>query len=403
MALRGSRRVLFVPPCALLCVLLCTLLFVAALPAQAGAPPDADQRVRGTFPELQVTTLAAGMVIPWDVQQMPGGPLLITERSSKKLYVRDGSGRHEIDFPNGNIWASGETGLMGLAIDHGFVENRRFYTCHGRTVTGGHDIAVVAWRLSKNRREAVRVRTLLVGIQITTGRHGGCRLLIRQDGSMYVGTGDSAVGTYPQNLHSLNGKVLRLDHRTGAPWPGNPYINAFNLRKRYVVNYGHRNIQGLAQRSDGTIWSVEHGSFRDDEVNLVREKGNYGWDPVPDDGGDPSYNEEVPMTDLVKFPNAIEAAWSSGTPTVATSGAIFVRGEKWGSYNGMLAVACLASSQVLFMRFDENGDLVGDVRMPAALQEFGRLRSISRAGNGDLLITTANGSNDKVLRVSPAS
>src|SRR5688572_17713293 len=107
MTLRGSRTVLSV------------LLFVvvAALPAQASAPPGAEPRARGTFPALQVTTLASGMVIPWDVQQIPGGPLLITERSSKKLYVRDGSGRHEVDFPNGNIWASGETGLMGLAID----------------------------------------------------------------------------------------------------------------------------------------------------------------------------------------------------------------------------------------------------------------------------------------------
>ena len=38
----------------------------------------------------------------------------------------------------------------------------------------------------------------------------------------------------------------------------------------------------------------------------------------------------------------------------------------------------------------------------AALQRFGRVRSITSARNGDLLVTTDNGSGDQVLRVSPA-
>lgn len=400
MTLRGSRTVLI--------ALLMVVATTAGLPARATAPPGPDAvqpratetHARGTFPGLRVRTVAAGMVIPWDVQQLPGGPLLITERTSKKLWVKDGSGRHEVDFPNGNIWAAGETGLMALELDPKFGENRKFYTCHGRTLKGGgHDIAVVAWRLSENRQQASRVRTLLGGIQITTGRHGGCALLIRHDGSMYVGTGDSAVGTNPQNLRSLNGKVLRLNHRTGDPWPGNPWIDAANEKKRYLVNYGHRNIQGLARRADGTLWQVEHGTNIADEVNVVEEKGNYGWDPAPDQPGDPSYDEVAPMTDLAKFPNAIEARWTSG-PTPAASGASFVRGDRWGPYAGMLAVACLEGSRVIFMKFDASGDLVAK-RVPAALQQFGRLRSVSTANNGDLLITTANGTNDKVLRVSP--
>ncbi len=396
MTLRGSRTVLSAALFAL----------IVALPgagcAQASAPPD-DERVRGTFPALEVTTPVSQMSIPWDVQQLPSGQLLITERSTKKLWIKDGSGRHEVDFPNGNIWASGETGLMGLELNPTFGRNRLFYTCHGRTLSGGrHDIAVVAWRLSQNRQSATRVKTLLGGIKVTSGRHGGCRLLALRNGSMYVGTGDAAVGTHPQNKRTLNGKVLRLETKTGNPWPGNPWINATNKNKRYLVNYGHRNIQGLARRADGTIWSIEHGSYRDDEVNLVEEKGNYGWDPVPNDGGDPSYNEEVEMTDLVKFPNAIEAKWSSGDPTVATSGGVFVRGEQWGEYDGMLAVACLAGSQVMFIRFDEDGNQVGEVRIPSVL-EGDRVRSISRANNGDLLITTANGFDDRILRVSPVS
>ena len=79
-------------------------------------------------------------------------------------------------------------------------------------------------------------KVLLRGIQATSGRHGGCRLLIGRNGSLLVGTGDAAVSTNPRNLQSLNGKVLRLNRLTGAPWPGNPYAAPSNRNQRYVLN-----------------------------------------------------------------------------------------------------------------------------------------------------------------------
>jgi glucose/arabinose dehydrogenase len=345
------------------------------------------------FPTLRVTTVLRGLEHPWDVQQLPGGPLLVTERESRRILVKDASGVHALRYPNGRVWVSGETGLMSLAIDRNFRRNRTFYTCSGRTrADGSHHIAVLAWRLGERRRVAAYLRTVLGGIQITSGRHGGCRLMMSPKGALWIGTGDSAVYTNPQDLHSLNGKVLRLDPRTGDPWPTNPFVDEQNHHhQRYVVTYGHRNVQGLAMRADGTVWSVEHGTDRDDEVNRLRLGGNYGWDPGP------GYDESAPMT----FEGAIEARWSSGYPTIATSGAAWVRGRAWRGYAGTLAVAALKGSRVVFLTFDASGDLVGE-RTPRALRQFGRLRSVTRLGNGDLLVTTANGVNDRVLRVRPA-
>ena len=96
-----------------------------------------------------------------------------------------------------------------------------------------------------------------------------------------MGTGDAATGTNPQDLTSLGGKTLRLDRTTGEPWPTNPYISSSNANSRYVLTYGHRNVQGLAQRADGTLWSAEHGPDRDDEINRISYNHNYGWDPTP--------------------------------------------------------------------------------------------------------------------------
>jgi len=83
------------------------------------------------------------------------------------------------------------------------------------------------------------------------------------------------------------------------------------------------------------MWSVEHGTDRDDEVNVVLRAGNYGWNPVP------GYNENTPMTNYRLPGKQIGARWRSGFPTLATSGAVWVRGAKWGAYNGTLAVCAV--------------------------------------------------------------
>ena len=347
-------------------------------------------------PPLSVTTIASGLDIPWDVKSIGGGRLLITERTSRRLLLWEGGQVRQVAFPSSTVWASGETGLMGLAVDPGFSSNRRFYTCQGGFRGAGvHDVRVNAWTLNAALTSARLSRTLVHGLPATSGRHGGCRLLITDYGALMVGTGDAATGTNPRNLSSLGGKTLRLNRLTGAPWPSNPFIRSRSLNARYVTSFGHRNVQGLAQRSDGSIWAVEQGTFRDDEVNRISAGGDYGYHPVP------GYNEQVPMTDQRLPGTQVNARWRSGDPTIATSGAAWVLGRQWGANNGTLAVAALKAERVLFMRFSSAGTLQY-VRTPAALRQFGRLRSVTRLGNGDLLVTTSNGGgNDRVLRVRP--
>jgi aldose sugar dehydrogenase len=107
------------------------------------------------------------------------------------------------------------------------------------------------------------------------------------------------------------------------------------------------------------------------------------------------------MTDQGLPGAQVNARWRSGFPTLATSGAAWVRGRQWGLYDGTLAVAALKGSRLLFMRFDAAGNL-SQVRVPPALRRYGRLRSVTSLADGDLLVTTANGgSRDAVLRVHP--
>ncbi|EON24754.1 glucose sorbosone dehydrogenase [Nocardioides sp. CF8] len=309
--------------------------------------------------------------------------------------VRDGR-RRTVRFPSRRVWVSGETGLMSMAVDPRFEQTRRFWTCQGWRSGGRHDIRVSLWRLDGDVRRARLVRHVLTGLPTTSGRHGGCRLLLDAGSrALFVGTGDAADPANPRNLSSLGGKVLRVHRRTGAAMADNPYADAPDRRQRLVFTYGHRNVQGLAQRpSDGAVVSVEHGSFRDDEVNALSSGADFGWNPGP------GYDESVPMTDQSLPGVQTEAIWSSGTPTIATSGAAWTSGSRWGAYGEALAVAALAGERLLFIRFDAALGQV-DVSTPEVMRRYGRLRSVTSLPDGDLLVTTSNGSNDRVLRVSP--
>jgi glucose/arabinose dehydrogenase len=359
--------------------------------------PAAPAEVARGFPALKVRTVVGRLDNPWDVKPIGHGRLLVTERDRGRLSLVKHGKRHTIDFPS-RVWVSGETGLLGMAVDPEFQENRRVYICQGGYLPGGgHDVHVTAWRIHLGERRATRIKRLIGGFPTSSGRHGGCRLLIARNGALVVGTGDAAIGTNAQDLTSYGGKTLRLDRFTGDPWPTNRWAEDANAVKRYIHTWGHRNVQGLAQRSDGTLWSVEHGPDRDDEVNLLRNGRDYGWNPVP------GYNESVPMTDQSLPGPQVAARWKSGFPTLATSGAGWLPTAKssgWGSYRGTLAVAALKAEHVLFMKFDDTGHLQW-VRVPSSLTELGRVRAVTALPNGDVLVTTDNGGNDRILRVSP--
>ncbi len=370
-------------------------------PEGGSSPPPTTAPVEA--PSLQVDVLADGLDHPWDVVQAPDGTLLVDERGGGLTAVRSGGGSLEVAADFGDLFADGETGLMGLALDPGFSDSRRFYTCQGVEEGGSREIQLIAWTMAPDWTTATRVDDPLVpGIPVNgdSGRHSGCRLAFGPDGALLIGTGDTAVGQAPQDLTSQAGKVLRVDPATGDGLPDNPFAESDDAGTRRIWSYGHRNVQGLAVRP-GTeqVFSVEHGPDRDDEVNLLRPGANYGWDPAPD-GDRGGYDESVPMTDT-GLADAVPAVWSSGEPTIAPSGGTFLDGAEWGDYDGLLLLGLLRGQGVLALRLDAEGGLVEQFRIPELDGEHGRIRAVRQGSDGALYLTTDNGGDDSLLRVTP--
>ena len=360
---------------------------------------------------LSVEVVADGLSNPWDIGFLEDGGAVVTERDGRLSYLpslEPGTDPVELAAGLDDVYAQGEGGLMGLAVlsppagGDGW-DQPKVVVClnHGE---GGEavDVRLVELTLDVDNRRATRDRDLVTGLPTAdSGRHSGCRPTVGEDGLLYVGTGDAADPAAAQDRTNLGGKVLRLDPATGGPAAGNPFADAGDEAERLVHSYGHRNVQGVAVRP-GTdeIWTAEHGPSFDDEVNLITAGANYGWDPAQG-GEESSYDESVPMTDTERYPDAVKAAWSSGETTEAICGAAFLEGEAWGEREGMLAITALKGAKLLLLRLD--GDSVTQVEIPEDLvDEHGRLRAARTGPDGALYVTTSNGDDDKVLRITPA-
>jgi glucose/arabinose dehydrogenase len=339
--------------------------------------------------ELQVEDYILGLRRPWDIGWLPNGTVLVTERPGNLKVFVDGPDAAPVTLAIPNVRSTnGEGGLMGLVVDPRFSDNGYVFLCMASDAGGNTDVRVRRLTMSRPNGDTIEASTdIVTGMPHNdgaNGRHSGCRAVFGPDDYLWVGTGDAAFGSTPQDDDSLGGKVLRID-RDGNAAPGNPGGRLWHSK-------GHRNIQGMAFRSDGIGMSAEHGPDTDDEINLLIE-GNFGWDPVP------GYNESVPMTDTEKFPGAVEAVWSTGRPTLALCGATFIEGQIWGDWDGRLAVATLKASHLHIYDVDAEGNITNDFRV---VEDQGRLRAVAQGPDGSVYITTDRRSDgDRVLRVTP--
>jgi glucose/arabinose dehydrogenase len=353
-------------------------------PITVPATQVADKQV----PELEATVIADGLKNVWDIGFTPTGTVLFTERAGEISKLVDGQKQSLLKVPG--VYVRGEGGLLGMTVDPDFTQSRYIFVCYNTS----RDIRVSRFTLNEAESALTNQKDIVTGLPTNTstypGRHSGCRPRFGPDNNLWVGTGDVAIGSNPQSPASLGGKIVRVD-REGKGVSGNlpaPFDNR-------IFSYGHRNVQGLAMfgavKNGQYGFSVEHGTGVDDEVNKL-VSGNFGYDPVP------GYNERVPMTDTDKFPDAITAVWSSG-PTIAPSGATIISGNNWGAYEGLLAVAILKGKELRL--FEINADNAVTKETSLLKDTYGRLRSVNMGPDNSMYLTTDNGTNDQIIKVSP--
>jgi glucose/arabinose dehydrogenase len=342
-----------------------TLLAGAAAGAAAGtALPLLGATAADAAPRVS-RVLAGGLEIPWGLAFLPSGDALVAERYTGRVYRVDRRGGKRL-VGELEVDAVGEGGLLGIAIAPTFAADRWVYFY--RTRRGANQILRKRYRGD----ELGRTRGLLGGIPANNNHNGG-RLAFGPDGHLYAGTGDAGRGFLAQDRRSLGGKILRLTPDGRVP-TGNPFDS-------YVWSYGHRNVQGLAWDGRGRMWAAELGQNTHDELNRIRPGRNYGWPRAEGNSDDPDFTDPF-------------VTWR---PEVCSpSGVAVVGGRAW--------VGALRGRSLWSVRL---GGPNARNKVRHLHEEFGRIRTVERAPDGSLWITTSNRDgrgeprrgDDKVVRL----
>jgi glucose/arabinose dehydrogenase len=191
-----------------------------------------------TPPVAIIETVASGLNTPWAIDFASDGRIFITERPGRIRIVAAGQLCAEA-WMTLDVATGGESGLLGLALDPKFSENRFVYVASSYR-TGMFAMRNRLVRLRKDFKSAKGVldKVLLDGVA-GANNHDGGRVKFGLDGKLYWTTGDAQKSDAAQRPTSLNGKILRLNSDGGIP-ADNPLANS------YFYSYGHRNSQGLA-------------------------------------------------------------------------------------------------------------------------------------------------------------
>jgi glucose/arabinose dehydrogenase len=359
--------------------------------------------------ELTTTVVQAGLNVPWDLAFTPDGLMLVTEREGRIRVFASGEPGAELLSTTvvPDVRAEGEAGLMGIAVDRDLGANPFAYVCASLDTDGPdgeapwHNV-LLRYRLAPDGTLTFDQPTFEEPM-VAAIHHNGCAVEMDAARHIWLTMGDGNISAFdvnpPQDPDSLNGKILRLNADGGVP-ADNPILPGA-ARRSAVYSIGHRNPQGLAIRADGLILAAEHGTDTDDEVNHIVAGGNYGYacwsgaaNPGPAQQG--SAGERCgPASDY------LPPLWASGNPTLATSGAVFLPDDGWGSWGGSLIVSTLKEGDLRQFVLSD-----GDQRlaMVATLldQEFGRLRAVVIGPHGELYLSTSNANgDDQIIRVTP--
>ncbi len=297
---------------------------------------DVDNYISSSLAEKTVTAevIEARLREPWDLEFLPDGAMLITEKRGKVFYI-DTAGNQK-EALQLEVISTGEAGLMGLAVDPKFTQNRFVYIAYSYKLDDS-DPSFLSPELATMRRIVNRISRLTLNEGVLEDEkiliddipgsymHTGLRLEFGPDDKLYAGTGDAHNPPLSQDSSFLGGKILRLNTDGSIP-EDNPDPAS------YVYSKGHRNVQGIAWHPEtGDMYNSEHGEHRFDEINLVEAERNYGWGTYQCD----KRRSEEGSGEETTFPSICSRNWN-----LSPSGMTFVSDPKSPWY-GSLFVAAL--------------------------------------------------------------
>ena len=367
-----------------------------------------------------IVTVVEGLNRPWSMAWLPGGDMLVTEKSGALRIVRDGSllpapvaGSPEVD-------ARGQGGLLDVVPHPDFETNRFVYLSYSRPFEDeseyaglegysggrrGEQMASTAVARARFEGDALHDLEVLWVARSRGFSHYGSRIVFDGDGYMFITAGDRQIAprgdldellAHPaQSLATHHGVIVRL-HDDGRIPSDNPFV-ATEGALADIYSYGHRNPQGLAIHPEtGELWSNEHGPQGGDEVNLVEAGNNYGW-PVVGYGVNYGSGSAIHVGTHREGMTHPDHVW---VPSIAASGMLIYSGAAFPEWQGNIFVGGLDGEQLARLTLTE-GVITAEETLASRV---GRVRDVREGPDGFIyLAQDIRGNGDSaILRLEPA-
>lgn len=332
--------------------------------------------------QFATRVVADSLFIPWEIIYGPDNHIWFTQKTGYICRLEPVSGHIDTLYHEPQTSIRGEGGMLGMALHPDFANFPYVYVAYNYE-QGTYKERIVRLKYNGSTLDS---QTIILD-NITAGSfHNGCRLVIVGE-QLYISLGDATNTATPQDLSSLNGKILRINLDGSIP-SDNPIAGS------PIWSWGHRNPQGLVY-ANGILYSSEHGPDNDDEANIIRKGRNYGWPNV--EGYCNTSNEQTFCNDS----NVVEPiqAW---TPTIAVSGIDYYNHPMIPTFQNAIIMATLKDSKLYVLELNNTHDSV-IASSTVSQVNYGRLRDICISPSGSIFISTSNsrasGSVDRVDKI----
>ncbi|WP_018428939.1 PQQ-dependent sugar dehydrogenase [Hoeflea sp. 108] len=370
--------------------LLAMTLTLSLQGAQAESLSFATDKVR-----LRADVVTDSLEHPWGLAFLPGGGAIVTERPGRiRILTDSGLSKPVAGVPK--VAVGGEGGLLDIAVSRDFETSGTIFFAYSEAGPGGIGTTVARARLVRDG-SAPRLEDLKV-IFATDKKsqarvHFGARIIVNDDGTLFITTGDLGQRMRSQDMHDAAGAVVRIKTDGSIP-SDNPSPDGRKMAPE-IWSKGHRNIQGASlDPVMGGLVTVEHGAKGGDEINHPEAGKNYGW-PIITYGTDYDGTKIGIGTAAPGYEQPLYY-WD---PSIAPSGLVSYRGKMFPEWQGDLLVGALKYQMLVRLHRDASGKILSEERM---LQDsFGRIRDVVEAPDGAIWLLTDE-DDGTVIRLSRA-
>lgn len=341
---------------------------------------------------LQITVVVSNLNVPWDMAYGPDGWIWFTELAGNIKRMNPNTYQVQPVFAISDVALFGfSVGLHSIVLHPDFNTNNYLYVHYAYTTTTSK---IVRYQYDTANNTLINPTIILGGIPAGVS-HNGSRMVILND-KLFISLGDTYnTPTVAQNLNSISGKMLRMNLNGSIP-SDNPIFGS------YIWSWGHRNPQGLCY-GNGKLYSSEHGTGANDEINIIQQNRNYGWPTV-----EGLCNTAAEIT-FCNANNVAEPIWS-WSPAIAPCGLDLYLNPAIPEWNNSLLLAVLKNKQLIQLKLNPDGTEIIQQNIYMT-NMYGRLRDVLVIPDGRVFICTSNrdytgspiAADDRIIELTPTT